>query len=63
MILEKLEFSIRFRLSLSYLRIFLKAMFLTALGVLLVFGGLKIFATVSKDYTALGILETEPKLI
>jgi len=59
-VLKKLEFSIRFRLSLSYLRIFLKAMFLAGLGVILVFGGLKIFDTVSKDYTALSkLLETE----
>ncbi|MGI6226538.1 MAG: sensor histidine kinase [Peptococcales bacterium] len=60
MISEKLEFSIRFRLSLSYLRIFLKAMLLAGLGVLFVFGGLKIFDTVSKDYAALGtFLDTE----
>ncbi|HHX77039.1 MAG TPA: hypothetical protein GX697_01625, partial [Firmicutes bacterium] len=60
MILEKLEFSIHFRLSLSYLRIFLKAMILSGLGVLLVFGGLEIFNTVSKDYATLGtFLETD----
>jgi two-component system sensor histidine kinase ArlS len=59
-VLENLEFSIRFRLSLSYLRIFLRAMLLAALGVLLVFGGLKIYGAVSKDYAALGkFLETE----
>ena len=59
MILEKLEFSIHFRLSLSYLRIFLKAMILSGLGVLLVFGGLEIFNTASRDYATLGnFLET-----
>lgn len=60
MVLEKLEFSIRFRLSISYLKIFLKAMFLAGLGVLLVFGGFKIYDVISKDYAALGkLLETE----
>ena len=35
-------------------------MFLAGLCVLLIFGGLKIFDTVSKDYTALSkLLETE----
>ncbi|NLT94409.1 MAG: HAMP domain-containing protein [Clostridia bacterium] len=50
---EKLEFSIGFRLSLNYLRIFLKAMILAGLGVYLVFGGMKIFNAVADDYTAL----------
>lgn len=49
-IAEKLEFSIRFKLSLSYLRIFLKALIWAGGGVILVFGFLKIYGTVSADY-------------
>lgn len=47
---EKLEFSIRFKLSLSYLRIFLGAMVIAALGIILIFGGLKIYDSVTGDY-------------
>lgn len=49
---EKLEFSIRFKLSLSYLRIFLRAMLWAALGILLVFGGLTVYDSVSEEYLA-----------
>lgn len=50
---EKLEFSIRFRLSLSYLKIFLRAMILAGLGIILCFGILKVYDTVSANYNVL----------
>ncbi|HHV64215.1 MAG TPA: HAMP domain-containing protein [Peptococcaceae bacterium] len=50
---EKLEFSIRFRLSLSYLRLFFKAMLGAGLGVILVFGFLKVYNAVTDDYELL----------
>lgn len=56
---EKLEFSIRFRLALSYLRVFLKAMLGAGLGVILVFVFLKIYSTVEGDYKLLQTLPLE----
>lgn len=53
LIKEKLEFSIRFKLSFSYIGILLRAMIGAGLGVILIFGGLKIYDTVSENYLAL----------
>lgn len=53
LITEKLEFSINFRLSLSYLRLFLKAMLASGLGVIIVYGMLTIYGTVSTDHLSL----------
>ncbi|KUO65350.1 MAG: histidine kinase [Gracilibacter sp. BRH_c7a] len=50
---EKLEFSIRFKLSLSYIRILFGALITAGLGVVLVFGTLTIYGKVSEDYSAL----------
>lgn len=51
LITEKLEFSIRFRLSLSYIKILLGAMITAGLGVILVFGVLSINDKISGDYS------------
>jgi two-component system sensor histidine kinase ArlS len=50
---EKLEFSILFKLSLNYYKIFLKAMIMAGLGILLIFGAFTIISGVSEDYSAL----------
>lgn len=53
LITEKLEFSIRFRLSLSYIRILLGAMITAGIGVIVIFGALTIYDRTSQDYIAL----------
>ncbi|WP_242965103.1 sensor histidine kinase [Dehalobacterium formicoaceticum] len=59
---EKLEFSIRFKLSVNFLKIFIKAMVLAGLGIFFIFGASNIFLAVQGDYTALeNFLETEMK--
>lgn len=58
LISEKLEFSLRFRLSFSYFRILLTAMLTAGLGVMLVYGTLTIYDNIAQKYQALsGLLQ------
>jgi len=50
---EKRKFSISFRLSLNYLRIFLRAVIVTGLSIILFFALLKVYAVVSANYSLL----------
>jgi len=50
---EKLKFSISFRLSLNYLRVFLRAILLTGLSIVLVFAFLQVYTEVSANYNLL----------